>query len=650
MIAKSNIIEISLVFTLTAMIFSCNTNTSQKLDTLGYVPTKFEDAPNWTKEVIWYQIFVETFRNGDSNNDPTPNDISEAYPGFVPTNWKITPWTHDWYKADDYFTGLETKTDIDGNLMTYFGQKSQLRRYGGDLQGVLDKIDYLKSLGVTAIYFNPLNDAPSNHKFDARNWRHIDRNFGPSPVKDVETMASEIPYDKRTWKMTGADKLFLKVIEKLHEKGIRVIMDYSWNHTGNSFWAFKDIAEKQEQSKFAEWYWIKQFDNPSTPENEFDYHGWFGIKTLVEVKENKYVEHKSSSHVFEGNFKSQTIKQHIFNVSEKWLDPNGDGDCSDGVDGFRLDVCAEVPMGFWRDYRKVVRNINPDAYLVGETWFETYPNTMMDPKPLLEGDIFDGVMNYRWYKAAREFFIGDDAISTTAFVDSINKISNNLRIQNNYAMMNVAASHDSPRLLTSLFNKNNKYKVQVTPTKENGYKIHKPDEEAFQTAKLLLAHQFTYIGAPHIWAGDEMGMWGADMGDTRKPLIWPDYDFETEIIHPFEQERTVDEIKFNHDYFKYYQKLIQIREEYPVLKLGDIKYIITDNTNKVLAYSRFNEKNEAIAVFNTSSNAQTILLPTIKLTDYIDVLSSIEVTAKDNNNIEVTLPGRSSAVLIGKKE
>ena len=266
-------------------------------------------------------------------------------------------------------------------------------------------------------------------------------------------------------------------------------------------------------------------------------YNWFGINTLVEIKETQYVEHKGSSHVFEGNFESETVKEHIFNVSRKWLDPNGDADCSDGVDGFRLDVCAEVPMGFWREYRKVVRDVNPEAYLVGETWFETYPNTMMDPKPLLKGDIFDGVMNYRWYKAAREFFIGANAISANAFVDSLKRISGNLRQQNNYAMMNVAASHDSPRLSTSLFNKNNKYKYQVTPTKKVDYKIHKPDDEAYQTLKLLLAHQFTYVGAPHIWAGDEMGMWGAEMGDSRKPLIWPDFDFEPEMVHPLSRKR-----------------------------------------------------------------------------------------------------------------
>jgi len=648
MIDKSKIAKAVVASMLILLVVGCGTSTKQDSNTNEDVLTQFEDAPAWSKEVVWYQIFVDTFRNGDPDNDPTPDDIIEAYPGFVPSDWKITPWTHDWYKPDDYFEGLESELDMDGNPMVQSWQKIQLRRYGGDLQGVLDKIDYLDSLGVTAIYFNPLNDAPSIHKFDARNWRHIDRNFGPTPRIDVKIMADETPDDPDTWKMTGADSLFIKVIDKLHQKGIRVIMDYSWNHTGSSFWAFKDVIKNQEQSKYADWYWINQFDNPATPENEFEYKGWFGVKTLVEIKETEYIEHQNSSHVFEGNFASETVKQHIFNVSKRWLDPNGDGDCSDGVDGFRLDVCAEVPMGFWREYREVVRGVNPDAYLVGETWFETYPNSMMDPKPLLKGDIFDGVMNYRWYKAAREFFVGANAISATAFVDSLNRISNNLRSQNNYAMMNVAASHDSPRLPTSLFNKNNKYKYQVSPTEENDYKIHKPDKEAYTTQKLLLAHQYTYFGAPHIWAGDEMGMWGADMNDTRKPLIWPDYEFDDEVIHPNRHKRPVDKVEFNYNLFNYYKKLIQIREDYPVLKLGEIDYLLVNDSKEILAYSRFDTEDEVIGVFNASTQKQTVVIPVKFSCDYFDVLSGNEVKSKGGHKLEITLPPRSAAILACK--
>jgi len=136
-------------------------------------------VPQWSKEAVWYQIFVERFRNGDTTNDPTINDIKGTYPDSIPGNWKITPWNSDWYSPDEYFK-QSPLPDQWNNL--------QLRRYGGDLQGVLDKLDYLESLGINAIYFNPLNDSPSLHKYDHRHWRHIDRNFGPNPKEDIKNM------------------------------------------------------------------------------------------------------------------------------------------------------------------------------------------------------------------------------------------------------------------------------------------------------------------------------------------------------------------------------------------------------------------------------------------------------------------------------
>ena len=312
-------------------------------------PTRFEDAPQWSKEVVWYQIFPERFRNGDQSNDPTPEDIIGGYPGFVPEGWTITPWTHDWYKPDPWFSEVIGRTDMAGNRVEHFFMASRLRRYGGDLQGVIDKIDYLDSLGVTAVYFNPLNDAPSEHKFDASSWRHIDRNLGPTPREDVEIMASEVPDDASTWKMTGADKMFVDLVSKLHDRGIRVIMDYSWNHTGPEFWAWEDVIQNQEKSAYADWYWIISFDDPETPENELDYPGWFGVKDLVQIKETEWTSHMAHSFAWEGNLASEAVKKHIFNVTRKWLDPDGDGDPADGIDGFRLDVCAELPLGFWRE-------------------------------------------------------------------------------------------------------------------------------------------------------------------------------------------------------------------------------------------------------------------------------------------------------------
>jgi len=608
--------------------------------------TVFQDPPPWAKEAIWYQIFVERFHNGDPENDPQPGDIDGTYPGVIPDAWKVTPWTQDWYKPDDYFADLEGANDYDGNPIVNFDQKLGLRRYGGDLQGVIDKAEYLEALGVTAVYFNPLNDAPSLHKFDARNWRHIDRNFGPSPDRDVALMAQEAADDPSSWVMTGADELFIELISELHKRDIKVILDYSWNHTGQRFWAWLDLVEKQEKSKFADWYWVQSFDDPETPENEFSYRGWFGVSSLPEIKESVYVDHAERIEPFEGDIASEAAKNHILAVTRRWLDPNGDGDPSDGVDGFRLDVAAEVPFGFWRDYRRFVRDINPNAYLIGEVWWEKWPDKLLDPAPFLKGDIFDAVMNYRWYREARRFFgKAPEPITASDYVSRLQSLSGNLRAQNNYAMMNMTASHDTPRLSTSLFNKK-MYKVDAKASSNPDYKIQKPDAQTYEVLRLLLAHQFTYVGAPQIWAGDEMGMWGADDPHTRKPLIWPEFEFEPEAAHPLGQPRIADEVRFDDDLFAYYQKLIVIRKENPVLSRGDLDFILTDDDNDVLAYRRHDGANEVIAVFNAGAKARTITVPATGAGDYRDILGGAALD-KGDGGITLRLEARSAAILAG---
>ncbi|MEO1450057.1 MAG: alpha-amylase family glycosyl hydrolase, partial [Bacteroidota bacterium] len=187
-------------------LLSCQSPPAQK-ESLPASDVALGVAPDWAKDVVWYQIFVERFRNGDPANDPKPADLAGAYPGFVPDDWTITPWGHDWYKADSWFKHLEGRKDAGGNPIQSFAQKAQLRRYGGDLQGVLDQLDYLDSLGITAVYFNPLNDAPSLHKYDPAHWRHIDHNFGPTPQQDLNTMAAETPNDPATCQPRSSARL-----------------------------------------------------------------------------------------------------------------------------------------------------------------------------------------------------------------------------------------------------------------------------------------------------------------------------------------------------------------------------------------------------------------------------------------------------------
>ncbi len=559
------------------------------------VKVQHNQPPGWAKGVIWYQIFVERFYNGDPFNDPGPENISSAS-NFrpVPDDWSITPWTYNWYKQEDWAKSM----GVD------FYSGLQLRRFGGDLQGVIDKLDYLQDLGITAIYLNPINDAPSLHKYDARNYRHVDVNFGPDPGGDNLIMASETPDDPSTWKWTSADKLFLKLIEEVHKRKMRIILDYSWNHTGVEFWAWKDIQKNQGKSKYKDWYSITQFDNPKTPENEFDYKGWLNIKSLPELRKVNTPKHHKPGFPFEGDI-NPGAKNHIFAVTKRWLAPNGD--VSKGLDGYRLDVADQIPLGFWRDYRKFVKSINPEAYLVGEIWWEKWPDKMMNPVPYVNGDVFDAVMFYQVYRPARCFFGKmNDSIDARQLKDSLEFQWGRLGKPFLYSMMNVAATHDSPRLLTSFAN-HTKYKYHAKPNENPDYITGKPDTETYRRVKLYLIHQFTSIGSPHIWNGDEMGMWGADDPDCRKPLWWPEYDFEPEYRNNIQPgKKQYDQPAFNREHFDFYKKLIKIRKENPVLAEGDIRFITADG--KRLQYERFDGNNLIVVMFNLEKTPWTFRL------------------------------------------
>ena len=556
----------------------------------------FSKPPVWAKKAIWYQIFVERFYNGDHKNDPTPETVNTPFlKEYVPNDWSITPWTSNWYQRDRW--AENAGMDISANL--------QNRKYGGDLQGVIDKLPYLQSLGITALFLNPINDAPSMHKYDARNYHHIDVNFGPDPTGDQKIIASENPGDSKTWKWTTADKLFLKLVKEVHRLGMKIIIDYSWNHTGTNFWAWQDIIKNQEKSKYKDWYDIISFDNPSTSQNEFAYKGWLGINSLPELKKVGITTARITGHPYEGDI-NEGAKAHIFAVTKRWLAP--DGNANNGVDGYRLDVADQIGMVFWRDFRKQVRDIKPNAYLIGEIWWEQWPDKLMNPAPYTQGDVFDAVMYYQTYRPARYFFAKNDfSIDAKTFKDSLELQWNRVPQANRYAMMNVSSTHDAPRLLTDFFNPN-KYKFGATPTDNKNYKTGKPEKETYQRLKLYLVHLFTTIGAPQVFNGEEMGMWGADDPFNRKPLMWKEFKFDPETRNYFEKgEKQIDSLAFNQDQFNWYQKLISIRESNTALYSGDLTFFLAEG--KKLGYKRTDGENELFVIFNLENQIATIDLP-----------------------------------------
>lgn len=571
-------------------------------------------VPAWTKQAVWYQIFPERFANGDRSNDPKPIDLEGGWPYDVPKDWQIHPWTSDWYK----FQPWEVKNGHD------FYWNAGVRRYGGDLQGVLNKLDYLQQLGITAIYLNPIFESPSLHKYDATMYHHIDNNFGPNPEKDRKIWAEENPDNPSTWKWTTADQLFLTLIKECHKRGMKVILDGVFNHVGTTFWAFKDIVKNQQNSKYKDWFVIKSWDNPDTPKDEFEYVGWAGVKDLPEIREDE-------------NGIVPGPREHIHAVIQRWMDPNGDGNSSDGIDGWRLDVAEMVNHKFWKEFRTWVKNINPEAYIVGEIfWDDWQKDKMMNAAPWLQGDEFDAVMNYRFARALKEFILNKKTqIGPEGFVDSLNTLYKQYPTENNYVMMNLLDSHDVERVSSMIVNPDLWYDHNGNPSNNKNYDVRKPTERERLKQKLIVAMQFTLPGAPQIYYGDEAGMWGGDDPDCRKPMVWKELKYESEISHPFGLPRQKDEVKFDGDLFQWYKKMAAIRNENNALSLGEVQFYVVDEDKKILAYKRTLNNETIFVVVNNNENSNQINIKygsfLVRKTNFVDLVKNKKVVSNDDS-------------------
>lgn len=586
--------------------------------------TPFNESPQWAREAIWYQLFVERFYNGNPNNNPRRADIAGATDDVIPIDWKVVDWDTNWFKNPDWAE----------NANIPFRNAVQLRRYGGDLEGVRKKIPYLKELGINAIYFNPLNDAPSLHKFDASYYHHIDRNFGNDIEGDTWLLENEIHSDPSKWVWTNADLLFLDLVKELDQNGVKVIVDFSFNHTGRSFWAFRDILKNREKSNYLDWYEIN-----SISEHEIDYTGWFGIKHLPELKKIK-LSAKIEGHPYEGDL-APLVKQHIFAVCERWINPIVNGVRCKGIDGMRLDVAEQIPLGFWRDFRKHVRSLNTEFYLVGENWWTTYPDVLMDPKPWVGGDVFDAVMHYHWYKPTRALYIkNEEYVGYGHYLNQMKLIYQIYRPSTAQAMMNLNASHDSPRFWTSVSN-TTKYKFQCKPSDNSGYYIGPPFEGAINAGKLLLLQQFTFVGAPHIWNGDEMGMWGPDDPDNRKPLWWPEYEMANETASLFSSYQLDVKPFFNKGLFEYYKSLILLRKSSSAFSSNNLMFLEHYLVNTILAYRRWDEANEYIVLINIETEPSTLVLNSEHVSNEI----VFQVGRIELEGSTINFDGRSGLVL-----
>lgn len=588
------------------------------------------DVPDWARQAVWYQIFPERFYNGNPQNDPQLEDIKGSWPHDLTSPYRVSNWTGDWY-------ALQPWESPDKG----FYHHVQRRRYGGDLEGVLHKLDYLQDLGITAIYFNPLFESPSLHKYDAAYYHHIDDNFGPNPQRDRQIIAAETPGDPTTWRWTTADSLFLRLIAACHQRGMRVVIDGVFNHVGLNFWAFRDVQRYQQDSQYADWFVIRHWDDPATPENEFDYAGWAGVRELPELRENE-------------NGLVPGVRDHIFAAVRRWMDPDGDGDPSDGIDGWRLDVAEKVSRAFWRDFRAFVRSINPEAYLVGEIFWEDWSeNKMFNARPWLEGDVFDAVMNYRWAKEVVHFFIDqENKISASEFDRRLRALREDYPREVNDVLMNLMDSHDTDRLPSQIVNPDGPYDHDDSPKDDPDYRVRKPTAEERRVQKLIATFQMSYLGAPMIYYGDEAGMWGADDPDCRKPMLWEEFDYAVEKSHPFGKSRPADQNRFDPDLFGHYQKLIAIRRSHPALQIGDFQTVLTDDVNDVYAFARTHDGERLVVVLNNSTRKQSVIFTQPEMLDqpqWQDLLSE-RVFDSGPDQLIVPVSPKTGLILQGQEE
>jgi cyclomaltodextrinase len=585
--------------------------------------TQEEFVPQWAKSAIWYQIFPERFRNGDPTNDPTMESLDGADPSDPVKAWEVHPWGSDWYELQPW-----EKENGEPEMWKHILR----RRFGGDLQGIIDELDYIESLGINAIYLNPVFDSPSLHKYDGNSYHHIDPHFGPDPEGDKKLIATENPIDPSTWVWTSADELALKLIKEAKKRGIRVIFDGVFNHLGYKSFAFQDLIKNQQSSPYADWFTVTSWDDPEAG-TTFDYEGWFGVKSLPELREDE-------QGIVEGP------KNYIFAATERWMNPKGMG-IEYGIDGWRLDVAFCVDHQFWKQWRKHVRSINPEAYMTAE--IVDVPENVI---PYMQGDEFDGEMNYNFAFNCAAFFFDPEPlrISATEFDKNLDDLRHLYPKGVAYVVQNLFGSHDSNRIGSHILNRGigafrdwGAYFNTSKPIDNPNYSPAKPGPNEIHLQKLFVIMQMTYVGAPMVYYGDEVGMWGGNDPCCRKPMIWEDLEYQDEVYLPDGTKREPDSVEINYDLLEHYKKWIDIRNAHPSLSLGDYETILADDKADAFGFKRTLEDEEILVVFNNSWDDQTLEIP-VTSAKYKD-LASGETYKSMDGKLKLDFAGKTAVAL-----
>jgi len=433
------------------------------------------DRPDWLDEAVVYQIFPERFNNGNSDLDPANLK-----------NWGDLP------KRDSFF--------------------------GGDLQGIYEKLDYLKDLGVNTIYLTPIFESLSNHKYNIDDYLKIDEHFGD-------------------------EEIFKKLVNKAHDKDMKIILDAVFNHSGFNFFAFEDLRKRGENSKYKDWY---IYDS---------------LPLQTEIPVNYETFARNIPNLPKLNTANKEVQDYLLKVTEYWM-KNFD------IDGWRLDVADEVDSSFWRRFRKKVKSLDKDAYIIGEVWHSGMK--------WLQGNQFDAIMNYSFTEAVIDF-IAKDKIGPSEFDNRLALNRMNYREDITNSLLNLLDSHDTPRILRHC-------------------------NEDKDKMKLAVLFQMTYPGVPMVLYGDELGLTGGDDPDSRRCMPW-------------------DDDKADYDLRAYYKKLIKIRKNNKILQKGEFESFVINEAKNIYSFKRKLEDREVIVIINNNPEKREICLRS-QNKNYIDLLTN----------------------------
>ena len=416
--------------------------------------------------------------------------------------------------------------------------------HGGDLKGIVDHMDYLVDLGINTIYLNPIFQAASTHRYDTYDYFKIDPKLG--------TMED-----------------FYALIETAHANGIRVIIDGVFNHCGRGFFAFNDILENEKDSPYLNWFHVKDFPlNAYTPGDAVNYIGWWNFKSLPKF-----------------NTDEPAVRDYFKRVASYWIEQ--------GADGWRLDVPNEIDDdAFWADFRRVVKEVNADAYLLGEIW---------DGNPRWVGENhFDGLMQYPVRDAL--FDVLRDEINAVTFAERVEELLTKYNRENVHAMQVLLGSHDTKR-------------------------IRRKFDGDMRRVRLASLFPFVYPGAPCIYYGDEIGMDGGQDPDCRRGFPW-------------------DESKWDHELRDWFKQLIAIRKERPSLRHGDYQRIAVSEEG--YAFCRDDGEENTLVVINFSAEETHFVLPRDMITmrevgSMTDLLTGQEF--HHNGDFSLTIGAYSALIL-----